>query len=93
VIGSQWRSQSIEQYRDYLIEDELGLAGGSETDTPWWTVLASVMGAFLVMFMTMAIGMGAGGLAASVFLISVLAFAALIVAGVRWCLPSERDKP
>jgi hypothetical protein len=68
-------------------------AGGdiSMNEMPWWAILLIVVAIFLAMFLFMGIGMTAGEFAANVFLISVLAFAALIYAGVRWAVPRQKD--
>jgi hypothetical protein len=58
-------------------------------EMPWWAILLIVVAIVLVLFVWMVLGMGAGEAAANIFLISVIAFAALVYAGVKWCMPRK----
>ncbi len=64
-------------------------------EMPWWAILLIPVAVFfcMCMFMYMGIGMTAGLYAANVSLISVLALAAPIYAGLRWALPRQKAEP
>ena len=62
-------------------------------EMPWWAIFLIVIAIFFVLFVWLMLGMGVGESTANVFLISVVAFAVLIYAGVRWCLPRQKDEP
>ncbi len=58
---------------------------------PWWGILGLGALAMLSLLMAMGIGMAISNSAAWVFLVSELAFVALIWAGLRWCFPARKQ--
>ena len=63
-------------------------------EMPWWGIVLIIAGIFCILFVWMLIGHGSGEFEANVFLISVLAFGALIYGAYRWAVPRQwKDGP
>lgn len=84
VVAGKNRASMISSASRWLAETRMN-------EMPWWGILLIVVAIFIVLFVWLMLGMGVGEATANIFLISVLAFAALLYGAWRWSMPRPKD--